>query len=119
MREEPTSVNPEAVRAAFELAFANPRSPLSYETSTDSELQPRVRRGAPAASPEECLGALAMVRRLCDDIYKICGDFRDGKFGKGDSARAAAVRQLAVRNPGFTAGDYEAAFSAGLLWTAF
>lgn len=119
MKEGPAGTDLDARRAAFELAFDSRRSPLPYEKQTDEQLLPEVHRRAPSSSKDECLDALAAVRRLCDDVYDVCNEFRDGGFGAGASARLAATSELAGRRPGFTAAEYEAAFSAGLLWTAF
>lgn len=112
-------MNLEANSAALAIALGAPRSPLPFERCTDEELLPRVREKAQNASPAECLDALARARRLCDDVYEVCEAFRDGKLGEGVSARQAALGEIAGRNPGFTEADYEAAFAAGLLWTAF
>lgn len=112
-------MNLEAKRASFELAFGSRRSPLPYERQTDRELLPRVQERAPNASPEEILDALVRVRRLCDNVYEVCDAFRDGRFGEGTPARAAALSELAERIPGFTEAEYKTAFAEGLLWTAF
>jgi hypothetical protein len=112
-------MNPEARHAAFGLAFSSSRSPLSYETHTDEDLLPKVRKLAPAATPEECLDALARVRSLCDSVYEVCEAFRAGRFGTGPRARERAVTELSRKNSGFSEAEYETAFAAGLLWTAF
>lgn len=119
MPERPADLNPEARRAAFRLAFENPRSPLAFERLTPDELLARVREAAPGASDEECLEALSRARRLSEDVYDISDGFRDGRAEDEASARKAALAALAGRNPGFTETEYETAFAAGLLWTAF
>ncbi len=119
MSKQSADLNIEAKHAAFELAFDGGRSPLPYERWTDEELLPKVKDLAPTASPEECLDALSMVRRLCDDVYEVCETFRSGEFGEGTLARQAALRELSIKSPGFTGAEYDTAFSAGLLWTAF
>jgi hypothetical protein len=119
MPEKPAIMNPETRHAAFGLAFSDSRSPLPYETHTDKELLPGIRELAPAASPEECLEALARIRSLCDTVYEVCEAFRTGKFGAGAVAREGAIKELSRKNSGFSEAEYEAAFAAGLLWTAF
>jgi hypothetical protein len=112
-------MDPEVLSAAFLLAFGNSRSPLPFETHRDEDLLPLVRERVPAASPDECLEALALVRSLCNDIYDVCERFRTGGFGSGAAARKRAVAELSLRHFGFLDAEYEAAFAAGLLWTAF
>lgn len=119
MPSMPSDMNLEAKRASFELAFGSSRSPLPYERRTDRELLPRIQERAPNASSEEIFDALARVRRLCDNAYEVCDAFRDGGFGEGTSARAAALKELTERTPGFTEAEYKTAFASGLLWTAF
>lgn len=119
MSKKPEAMNDEARRAAFELAFANRRSPMDFEKWSDAELLVRILDRAPGASRAECLDALARARRLCDDTYEVCDMFRDGKYGEGAAGRVAAVRKLSEHDPGFESAEYEAAFATGLLWTAF
>jgi hypothetical protein len=119
MPELPVSQKSAAVSRAFELAFENSRSPLPYEAQTDEELLPVLRERVPGASQNECREALALVRGLCDSVYEVCGMFRDGRFGTGPEAVRHAIAALSQRHPGFSAPEYEKAFAAGLLWTAF
>ena len=85
----------------------------------DAELLPVIRERAPVASLDECLDALVMVRSLCDTVYDICEAFREGRFGKGADAARSAIDELSRNQPGFSDSQYEEAFTAGLLWTAF
>ena len=108
-----------AREAAFALAFGNPRSPLPFETCTDAELLSRIRERAAAAQPGEYLKALALVRGLCSAVYEICEAFRDDRFGTGTDAASRAIDELSRKQPGFSKKEYEEAFAAGMLWTAF
>ena len=101
---------------AFDIAFAEKRSPLVYEKLTDEQLVVKIKLLSPGSSSEECLDAITKVRKLCDDVYKICNAYRDGKLGK-DSI--TAINELSKKNPGFTTSEYNTAFTTGLLWTAF
>lgn len=105
--------------AALDLAIGDPRSPLAYDNRTDEELLPLIQARVPAASKEECLEALATVRRLCNAVYDVCSEFRSGRFGTGGAAAARATNHLSRASPGFSRREYEEAFAAGLLWTAF
>lgn len=105
--------------AALLLAISEPRSPLLYDTSSDEDLLPVIQARVPAASREECLEAIATVRRLCNSVYETCNEYRAGRFGTGTAATAKAVNHLSNASPGFSRREYEEIFAAGLLWTAF
>jgi len=105
--------------AALGLAISDPRSPLPYDAHSDEELLPVIQARVPAASREECLEALATVRRLCNAVYDICNEYRAGRFGTGTAAIVKAVNHLSHASPGFSHREYEEIISAGLLWTAF
>jgi len=109
----------ETRKAALKLGFGEPLSPLAYESKTDEQLLPEIQALAPAASREQCLEAIAMVRRLCALVCAYADIYRKGGRGEGESVRAAIIEELARRIPGFSHADYEAAFNAGLIWTAF
>ena len=105
--------------AAFLLAVSDPRSPLTYDVRSDEELLPLIQARVPSASREECLEALATVRRLCNTVYDTCSEYRAGRFGTGPAAAARAANHLSRISPGFSRREYEEIFAAGLLWTAF
>ena len=104
---------------AFDIAFAEKRSPLVYEKLTDEELIVKIKTLAPGSSSEVCLDAITKVRKLCDDVYEICNAYRDGDFGKDDAAARTAITELSKKSPGFSKTEYDTAFTTGLLWTAF
>jgi hypothetical protein len=112
-------INADAKKAALRLGFGEPLSPIAYESETDEQLLLQVQSQAPAASREECLEAIARVRRLCALVYAFADTFHNGGFGEAPDARATAIKGLAARNPGFSESEYETAFAAGLIWTAF
>ena len=56
---------------AFDIAFKDKRSPLTYEKLTDEQLVVKITSLAPNASTKECLDAIIKVRQLCDDVYEV------------------------------------------------
>ncbi len=119
MPDQPESTGSGAKDAAFALAFSNRRSPLPYELHTNEELLPWIRECAPAASTGECLEALTLIRSLCGVVYDVCEAFRAGRFGPGADAASHATDELSRKQPGFAKKEYQEAFAAGMLWTAF
>lgn len=105
-----------ALSAAFTLVFRQGRSPPSCPMPDDAGLLNRIMDNAPDASPAACRDALVRVRRLSFDAVEVCGAFREGEYGTGDGARAAALADLEGKNPGFSDPEYQTAFSVGLLW---
>jgi hypothetical protein len=110
---------PDTRRAALAIALSNPRAPLAFEEHSDEELLPLIQSRVQGASREECLLALATVRRLCNAVFDHCNEFRAGRFGSGSAASARAVSHLSRSQPGFSRHEYEEIFAAGMLWTAF
>jgi len=104
---------------AFDIAFRDKRSPLTYEQLTDEQLIMKIKESLPNASAKECHDAITKIRKLCDDVYEVCDSYRDGKFGTDPLAAKTAIIELSKRDPGFSATEYDTAFSVGLLWTAF
>ena len=119
MPEPPLSADPTVLSAAFDLVFRQGRAPPSCPHPDESDLLNRIRDRAPAAPAAACREALIRVRRLSLDVYEICDAFRDGTYGTGADAQAAAERALAEKNPGFTENEYAKAFAVGMMWTAF
>lgn len=110
------AVDPRALSAAFVLVFRQGRSPPSCPSPNDTDLLNRIRDAVPAASPVVCREALVRVRRLSFDVTEICSAFLEGKYGGSDTARAAALSEIEVRNPGFTSAEYRTAFLVGQMW---
>jgi hypothetical protein len=110
--------DPAALSAAFALVFRKGRSPPSCPVPDDTDLLNRIRDAVPAASPAACREALVRVRRLSFDAAESGRAFREGEYGSGDEARAAALAGLEQKNPGFSDPEYETAFSVGLLWAS-
>ncbi|MEI6079771.1 MAG: hypothetical protein WCQ53_03935 [bacterium] len=104
---------------AFNIAFKDKRSPLTYEQLNNEQLILKIKELSPNASTQECLDAITKVRKLCDDVYEVCDSYRDGKFGTDPLGVKTAIIELSKRDPGFSATEYDTAFSVGLLWTAF
>lgn len=116
-----TSVHPPAadsatLAAAFVLVFRQGRAPPSCPVPDDEGLLNRIRDTVLSATPRECRDALIRVRRLSFDVTEICTAFRNGEYGGGEGAKAAALSDLEDRNPGFTDAGYLTAFSVGLMW---
>lgn len=110
------AADPETLSAAFVLVFHQGRSPPSCPAPNDNDLLNRIRDAVPLASPAVCREALVRVRRLSFDVTEICAAFREGEYGSGDGAKAAALCELEDRNPGFTDAEYRTAFLVGLMW---
>jgi hypothetical protein len=109
-------VDPEVLAAAFTLIFRQGRSPPSCPSPHDNDLLNRIRDAVPAASPAVCRDALIRVRRLSFDVVEAAGAFRDGQYGEGDDAEAAALCELEDKDPGFSEAEYRTAFEVGLMW---
>jgi hypothetical protein len=107
------AADPKTLSAAFVLVFRKGRSPPSCPVPDDTDLLNRIRDAVPEASPVVCREALVRVRRLSFDVTEICTAFRDGQYGTGDQARAAALFDLEKHNPGFTDAEYRTAFNVG------
>jgi hypothetical protein len=110
------AADPETLSAAFVLVFRKGRSPPSCPVPDDTDLLNRIRDAVPQASPAVCRAALIRVRRLSFDVTEICTAFREGAYGSGDDAQAAALCELEDRNPGFTDAEYRTAFLVGQMW---
>ena len=110
------AADPETLAAAFVLVFRKGRSPPSCPVPDDNDLLNRIRDAVPQASPAVCREALVRVRRLSFDVTEICTAFREGEYGNGDGAQAAALCDLEGRNPGFTEAEYRTAFLVGQMW---
>jgi hypothetical protein len=125
------ATDPKALSAAFVLVFCDRReheknsensssrqgrSPSLCPAPDDTDLLNRIRDAAPFASPAVCREALVRVRRLSFDVTEICTAYREGEYGSGDRAQAAALCELGDRNPGFTDAEYRTAFLAGQMW---
>lgn len=110
------AADPETLSAAFVLVFRKGRSPPSCPVPDDTDLLNRIRDAVPQASPAVCREALIRVRRLSFDVTEICTAFREGAYGSGDDAQAAALCELEDRNPGFTDAEYRTAFLVGQMW---
>lgn len=108
--------SPATLSAAFVLVFRQGRSPPSCPAPDDAGLLNRISDAVPSESPAACREALVRVRRLSFDVLEIASMFRQGEFGEGDSAKAAALAELEGRDPGFSEPEYRTAFSVGLLW---
>jgi len=102
--------------AAFSLLFRQGRSPPSCPAPDDVDLLNRIRDAVPEVSPAVCREALIRVRRLSFDAAEIGCGFRDGQYGKGESAMAAALAELEEKNPGFSIAEYRTAFAVGQMW---
>jgi hypothetical protein len=82
----------------------------------DAGLLNRILDTAPDASPAACRDALVRVRRLSFDAEEVAGAFRQGEYGTGDEAQAAALADLEGKNPHFSETEYRTAFAVGLMW---
>jgi hypothetical protein len=126
------ATDPKALSAAFVLVFCDRRehdkdpedsslqqgrSPPACPVPGDTDLLNRIRDAVPSASPAVCREALVRVQRLSFDVTAICTAFREGQFGSGDGARAAALHELREHNPGFSDAEYRTAFNLGQLWS--
>jgi hypothetical protein len=107
---------PAELSAAFALVFRQGRSPPSCPAPNDTDLLNRIRDAVPAASPRACHEALVRVRRLSFDVVEVCTAFRQGEYGTGDDAQAAALAELERQDPGFLPPEYRTAFAVGLMW---
>jgi hypothetical protein len=109
-------MDPAVLSAAFALVFRQGRSPPSCPMPDDMDLLNRIRDAVPSASPAVCREALIRVRRLSFDVVEICTAYREGDYGSGNEAKAAALCDLEGKDPGFSEPEYRTAFSVGLLW---
>lgn len=109
----------ETLSTAFTLVFRQGRAPPSCPSPREAELQNQICDRVPASSPAACRDALIRVRKLSYDVYIVCDGFREGLFGTGDEAQAAAIDALAQMNPGFSGEELRTAFVTGMMWTAF
>ena len=116
MYTSPHSLDPAIVSAAFSLIFRQGRSPPSCPAPDDNDILNRIRDKVPSASPAACRDALIRVRRLEFDVVDIAGAFRDGQYGEGKEAEAAAHCELEDKDPGFSDDEYRSAFSVGRIW---
>jgi hypothetical protein len=117
MRGTVPPADPAVLSAAFALVFRKGRSPPSCASPDESDLTNRIRDAVPAASPPACRDALIRVRRLSFDVLEVCSAFRDGQYGAGENAEAAAISDLEGKDPGFSAAEYRTAFLVGMMWT--
>lgn len=108
--------DPAALSAAFTLVFRQGRSPPSCLLPDDAGLLNRILDTAPDAPPSSCRDALVRVRRLSFDAVEICTAFREGDYGGGDEAQAAALADLEEKNPHFSEAEYRTAFAVGQIW---
>ncbi|HII99710.1 MAG TPA: hypothetical protein HA272_10780 [Methanoregula sp.] len=108
--------DPLALGAAFALVFEKGRSPPSCPMPDDAGLLNRILDAAPNASPSACRDALVRVRRLSFDAVETGASFREGAYGSGADAKAAALADLEEKNPHFTETEYVTAFAVGLIW---
>jgi hypothetical protein len=113
-----TKPDPKALSAAFVLVFRQGRSPPSCPLPDDAGLLNRIMDTAPDASPAACREALIRVRRLSFDVVEAATAFRQGEYGTGDEAKAAALSDLEGKDPGFSEEEYCTAFAVGLMWAA-
>ncbi|MCK9581257.1 MAG: hypothetical protein M0Q92_12540 [Methanoregula sp.] len=111
-----TKPDAKALSAAFVLVFRQGRSPPSCPMPDDAGLLNRILDTAPDASPAACRDALVRVRRLSFDAEEVAGAFRQGEYGTGDEAQAAALADLEGKNPHFSETEYRTAFAVGLMW---
>ena len=108
--------DPKALAAAFALVFRQGRSPPSCPMPDDAGLLNRILDTAPDATPSACRDALVRVRRLSFDAVEVSTAFRDGEYGTGEEAQAAALANLEEKNPHFSEAEYRTAFAVGLMW---
>ena len=108
--------DPAALSAAFALVFRQGRSPPSCLLPDDAGLLNRILDAAPDAPPSSCRDALVRVRRLSFDAVEVASAFREGEYGNGDGAEAAALEDLARKNSGFSHDEYLTAFAVGRIW---
>ena len=108
--------DPAVLSAAFALVFRQGRSPPSCPTPNDRDLLNRIQDAVPSAFPAACRDALIRVRRLSFDVVEVCTGFREGQYGTGDEAQAAAFCDLEDKDPGFTDEEYRTAFAVGMIW---
>jgi hypothetical protein len=111
-----TKPDPAALSAAFALVFRQGRSPPSCPLPDDAGLLNRILDTAPDATPAACRDALVRVRRLSFDAVEVCTAFRQGEYGTGDEAKAAALADFEGKNPHFSEAEYRTAFTVGLMW---
>jgi hypothetical protein len=105
-----------ALSAAFVLVFRQGRSPPSCPLPDDAGLLNRILDAAPDVTPAACRDALVRVRRLSFDAVEISTAFRQGDYGTGDEAQAAALADLEEKNPHFSETEYRTAFAVGMIW---
>ena len=117
MYTAPKNLDPAVLSAAFSLVFRQGRAPPSCQTPDETGLLNRIRDAVPSATPAVCRDALIRVRRLSFDVTEVAGAFREGMFGDGNEAEAAALCELEDKDPGFTDAEYRTAFRVGLMWT--
>lgn len=115
----PSRADSETLSVAFTLVFRQGRAPPSCPSPREAELLNQICDRVQAASTAACRDALIRVRKLSYDVYIVCDEFREGIFGTGDEAQAAAINALAEINPGFSKEEYRTAFVTGMMWTAF
>ena len=118
MYSSPGTIDPKILSAAFSLVFRQGRSPPSCVAPNDTDLLNRIRDAVPVASPAACRDALIRVRRLSFDVVEVAGGFREGQYGSGADAEAAALSELEEKNPGFSDAEYSTAFKVGQIWAA-
>ena len=116
MYSAPRTIDPRILSAAFSLVFRQGRSPPSCPAPDDTDLLNRIRDAVPAVSPAACRDALIRVRRLSFDVTEIATAFREGQYGTGPDAEAAALCELEDKDPGFSDAEYRTAFKVGQLW---
>jgi hypothetical protein len=109
-------LDPAVLSAAFVLVFRQGRSPPSCPMPDDNGLLNRILDAVPSASPASCREALIRVRRLSFDVVEVCTALREGEYGSGGDAKAAALSDLEGKNPGFSETEYRTAFGVGLMW---
>jgi hypothetical protein len=116
MPKNPPVVDTETLSAAFTLVFRQGRSPPSCPAPNDTDILNRILDAVPSASPASGREALIRVRRLSFDAAEIGAAFREGQYGKGGDAKAAAIAELETRNSGFLEQEYLTAFAVGVMW---
>lgn len=116
MPENPPAADTKTLSAAFTLVFRQGRSPPSCPAPNDTDILNRILDAVPSASPASGREALIRVRRLSFDAAGIGAAFREGQYGEGGDAKAAAIAELETRNSGFLEQEYLTAFAVGLMW---
>lgn len=109
--------DPALLSAAVSLVLSQGFPPEN--SAGDDALVRRLCGQFPSAPPGLCRDAVNRAQTLSRDAYDICDAFRDGAFGSGREAADVAIRTLEEKSPGFSTENYQQAFAAGLLWTAF